>query len=79
MEIRKLEAGLFFLAVVVFCVAYTLGAAERENGKCVLNCIEFNADTPEELNDPKLLERCEFICEKGLEPWAEFDTPLDLI
>jgi len=86
METRKLETGLFFLAVAVFCVAYALGQAERiekqngENlGECVVMCLEFNADTPEELNDPKLNERCKIICENGLTYWAEFDTTLEYV
>ena len=50
---------------------------EKENfGECVLECLEFNADIPEELNDPKLGERCRLLCEN---PEMEFDTPLEFI
>ena len=85
MKLQKLETGLFFLAVVVFCVSYTLGQAERiekqngeDFGECVLMCLEFNADVPE-LNDPKLNERCQIICENGLTYWAEFDMTLEYV
>ena len=45
MELRKIETGMFFLAVLCFCVAYTLGKAETEAvdiGECVNSCIDFN-------------------------------------
>lgn len=73
-----------WIAVLVLVMAvYVLMPAETDKGKnaeefgeCVLGCLEFNADIPEELNDPKLGERCRLLCEN---PEMEFDTALEFI
>ena len=35
---------------------------DEDYGECILNCLEKNADTPEELDDPYLNSRCKNFC-----------------